>query len=423
MTGVIIGVDPHKLSATIEVVDHHGHLLGSGRFPTDRAGYTAMRGYVKAWPQRIWAVEGANGAGRPLAQRLVATGERVVDVPAKLAARVRLFDTGHNRKTDALDAHSIAMVALRTAGLRELTADGQLEALRMLADRRDELAHRRVQTVNRLQRLLSELVPGQRKRDLSALQAKAILGSVRPRDLAGKTRRRMAVEELADLVVVDAKLKKIKAELRAAVIARGSGLMEHHRRRPGRIRPDPGRCRRRRQVRRPEPVRLLDRDRAAGRVLRRAHPPPPVPGREPADEPRAAHRGHRPAASRHPGPGVLPEEARRWQDPDGSAALPQTTSVRRRVPTPRCRRRRNRNGPGGHCGATLTSSAVDLHPHIDTSDQPLPGPATPTLRPTQRARKTAITTADPTCPLTQRGARSGQPTATGASKVRWCDEA
>ena len=116
MTGVIIGVDPHKLSATIEVVDHHGHLLGSGRFTTDRAGYTAMRGYVKAWPQRIWAVEGANGAGRPLAQRLVATGERVVDVPAKLAARVRLFDTGHNRKTDALDAHSIAMVALRTAG-------------------------------------------------------------------------------------------------------------------------------------------------------------------------------------------------------------------------------------------------------------------------------------------------------------------
>jgi hypothetical protein len=34
----------------------------------------------------------------------VQAGERVVDVPAKLAARVRLFDTGHNRKTDALDA-------------------------------------------------------------------------------------------------------------------------------------------------------------------------------------------------------------------------------------------------------------------------------------------------------------------------------
>jgi hypothetical protein len=48
MAGVIIGVDPHKLSATIEVVDHHGHLLGSGRYTTDKAGYAAMRSYVKA---------------------------------------------------------------------------------------------------------------------------------------------------------------------------------------------------------------------------------------------------------------------------------------------------------------------------------------------------------------------------------------
>ena len=42
MQQVIIGVDPHKLSATIEVVDHHERLLGSGRFTTDRAGYAAM---------------------------------------------------------------------------------------------------------------------------------------------------------------------------------------------------------------------------------------------------------------------------------------------------------------------------------------------------------------------------------------------
>ena len=97
---VIIGVDPHKLSATIEVVDRDERMLGSGRFSTDRAGYQAMRTYAKAWPDRVWAVEGANGVGRPLAQRLLEAGEQVVDVPAKLAARVRLFDTGHNRKTD-----------------------------------------------------------------------------------------------------------------------------------------------------------------------------------------------------------------------------------------------------------------------------------------------------------------------------------
>jgi len=30
--------------------------------------------------------------------------------------------------------------------------------------------------------------------------------------------------------------------------------------------------------------------------------------------------------------------------------------------------------PGGHCGASQESSAADLPPHIDTSDQPLPDP-------------------------------------------------
>jgi transposase len=114
MKRVIIGVDPHKLSATIEAVDERERKLGQGRFPTDRTGYAAMLRYAKAWPEREWAVEGANGVGRPLAQRLLESGEHVVDVPAKLAARVRLFDTGHNRKTDAHDAHSIAMVAVRT---------------------------------------------------------------------------------------------------------------------------------------------------------------------------------------------------------------------------------------------------------------------------------------------------------------------
>jgi transposase len=118
-----------------------------------------------------------------VAQRLLQAGERVVDVPAKLAARVRLFDTGHNRKTDARDAHAIAIVAVRAATLRVLRPDGELEALRMLCERREELARLRGQTVNRVQRLLAELVPGRAKKDLTALQAKATLATVRPRDI------------------------------------------------------------------------------------------------------------------------------------------------------------------------------------------------------------------------------------------------
>jgi transposase len=226
MRRVVIGVDPHKLSATIEVVDQRENLLGSGRFATDKAGFAAMRRYVNQWPEREWALEGSLGVGRPLAQRLLETGERVLDVPAKLAARARLLDTGHGRKTDAHDAHSVAVAAVRAKNLRVLAPDGQLEALRMLVDHRDQLANQRVACVNRLQRLLAELTPGQAKKNITALQAKATLASVRPRDLVGKTRRRVAADELANLIAIEKTVKALTLEIKAIVKKRGSNLME-----------------------------------------------------------------------------------------------------------------------------------------------------------------------------------------------------
>jgi hypothetical protein len=124
-------------------------------------GYRLLVAYARQWPERVWAVEGANGIGRPLAQRLLASGERVLDVPAKLAARARVFGTGQGRKTDPADAHAIVMVALRDKGLRELSADPGPTVLRLLYDRRDELSRAGPQALNRMHRLFLELVPGE----------------------------------------------------------------------------------------------------------------------------------------------------------------------------------------------------------------------------------------------------------------------
>jgi len=79
-----------------------------------------------------------------------------------------------------------------------------------------------------MHRLFLELLPGGAPVKKSTGQYKAMLARVRPRDLAGKTRRRMAAEELADLARYDIKLKAMKAELKAAVQARGSHLMDIH---------------------------------------------------------------------------------------------------------------------------------------------------------------------------------------------------
>src|ERR1035437_6153341 len=75
MDQVIIGVDPHKLSVTIEARDSREVLRSTGRFGTDTAGYRQLLRAARQWPQRVWAVEGANGIGRPVAQRLLADGE------------------------------------------------------------------------------------------------------------------------------------------------------------------------------------------------------------------------------------------------------------------------------------------------------------------------------------------------------------
>jgi len=389
---IIIGVDPHKLSVTIEVIDDHEQVLATGRFATDNAGYAAMRKHVVAWPERTWAVEGSNGAGRPLAQRLLADGERVVDVPAKLAARARVLDTGHGRKTDAHDAHSVAVAAVRAKGLRVLSHDPQLEALRMLVDRRDELVRQRVQTVNRLQRLLGELTPGRVKKDITALQAKAMLASIRPRDVLGKTRRRLAAEQLADLVAVEKKIKSLGKELKAVIQDSGSTLMDL----PGvgpivatRVLADVG-----------DVARFADRNRFAswtGTAPIEASSGETVRHRlSRAGNRRMNHMIHIAAATqirldtegrryyrRKLGAGKTRAEAMRCLKRRISDAL-----YRQLVADARMRAANEETGPGGHCGATHQSSAVDLPPHIDTSDQPLPGPAKPTLQPAKPPRNT-----------------------------------
>jgi transposase len=225
MGRVVIGMDPHKRSATIEVLDEAEQPLMAGRFGTDSAGYRLLLAAGRQFGQRLWAVEGCQGVGRHLAQRLVADGEHVVDVPAKLSARTRVFSTGQGRKTDATDAHSIAVVALRTRSLRRVRCDDRTVALRLLADRRDELGAARTVTINRLHRLLVELVPGGAKKALTARQARALLADAPAGDVVRETRRQLAAELVDELEVIDARITTAKKQLATLVAETGSGLM------------------------------------------------------------------------------------------------------------------------------------------------------------------------------------------------------
>jgi transposase len=225
---VVIGMDPHKRSATIEVMTADETIVGGGRFATNREGYAAMVRHVRQWPDRVWAIEGCAGIGKHIALRLLADGEQVVDVPPKLSARARVFATGQGRKTDATDAHSVALVGTRMSGLRSVVNDEQLAVLRLLVDRRRSLGEEHTRKTSQLHELLLELIPGGAKRYLTAAQAKALLAKVRPRDVVGKTRRRVAAELIADLERIYARKKAANKELIELVTATGTSLLELH---------------------------------------------------------------------------------------------------------------------------------------------------------------------------------------------------
>ena len=130
---VLIGIDPHKASIALAVVDEVlGELLECASFPHNRAGLRALERWAKRFPKRRWAVENAGGLGRHLAGRLAAVGESVVDVPSKLSARVRVLSTGNARKNDELDALATALAAWRNERLPKVDPEAESEVLRLL---------------------------------------------------------------------------------------------------------------------------------------------------------------------------------------------------------------------------------------------------------------------------------------------------
>ena len=106
MAAVMIGVDPDKASHTAVAISAAGEPLGELQVRACAAQAERLLAWAAAWPQRTWAIEGAGGLGHLLARQLLAVGERVLDVPPRLGARVRLLATGDVNKNDPDDARS-----------------------------------------------------------------------------------------------------------------------------------------------------------------------------------------------------------------------------------------------------------------------------------------------------------------------------
>jgi len=223
----MIGIDPHKGSHTAVVVDRSEAVLDTIRVDADRFQRERLLAWAARFEPRTWAVEGATGLGAMLAQQLVAAGEHVVDVPAKLSSRVRLLERGRIDKTDPNDARSAAIVAWRTPALNVVAGlDEHRVVLRLLADRDHQITAHRTRTVCRLHALLCVLIEGGTGRSLKADKAEELLASINVVDPVVAQRVATARQLLAEIRVLDEARDDVRAATAAAVVASGTTVTE-----------------------------------------------------------------------------------------------------------------------------------------------------------------------------------------------------
>src|SRR5690348_10986438 len=402
MAVVMIGIDPHKASHTAVAINAAEQSLGQQRVRASAVQAERLLGWAQPWPERAWAVEGAGGIGHLLAQQLLSAGERVLDVPPKLAARVRLLAAGDINKNDPNDARSVAVAALRSPGVREVRQDDHAAVLKVWSKRHQDLAQARTQVACRLHQVLCELIPGGVPGQITAGQAGQILAAITPAGAVAAARWELAAELTEDLRGAGTRIRETRKKTAAAVRAAGTSLtglfgvgpviaaavigdVRHVSRFPNRdhFAAYNGTA----------PIEVSSGGRKIYRLSRR--------GNRRAQSRDPYGRGHPDPLPAQPRPRLLRQETGRGQDRQRSVALPETPDQRRHLRLPPGRRpaRRSRAGkePGRATGEPLCLQGGRLEPRA------------PALR-TSHSRA-CHPPYDPHCSLSRAAANPGERTA------------
>ena len=371
----VIGIDPHRGSHVAAVLDRDEQLRAVLHLPADRQQRQRLLSWASGFVPRLWAVEGATGTGALLAQQLVAAGERVVDVPPKLAARVRVLDNNHSDKTDSHDARSTAIVALRNARLRQVGLEDHTAVLRLLAKRHHDLIAARTRAMCRLHTTVCFLIEGHLPRRLRADRAARILGGIRPATAIDVERKALARDLLGEVRRHDRELAEHLVRVRAAVAASGTTLTELHGVGPivaayilgysGDICrfPSAGHYARYNAT---APIEA-----SSGPVIRHRL----NPRGQPTAQPRHPHDRRHPSPQRHTGSRLLPAQAGRGPQPQRGDAIPQAAHQRCRLPATRRRQPPLNSGPGRAHGNDSTGQRDRLCTlTAGSSVKPLPDP-------------------------------------------------
>jgi hypothetical protein len=224
---VVIGVDPHKRTHTAVVIDHDEIPLATLQVRAGRTQLEELLAWSASFDTRVWAIESANGLGYLLGQQLVGAGERVLDVPATLSARVRVLATSRSNKNDPNDALSVAIAARHAPRITEVQAADHPVVLRLLVKRHHDLGRLRNRTACRLHALLCELAAGGISKEITPNKAQRLLDTLTATTPVERTRHQLAQDHVEDLRHLDAQLRVSRRRVEEAVTASGN-LTDRH---------------------------------------------------------------------------------------------------------------------------------------------------------------------------------------------------
>jgi transposase len=227
-TIVVAGVDTHKDTHHVAVLDLAGRALADAPFPASAAGYRRLLEFVAGHGviDKI-GVELTGSYGAALTRYLIAEGVPVVEVnTTDKATRAR------RGKDDAIDAVAAAQKAL--AGMASATpkdTTGATEAIRLLTAVRDLAVKQRTQAMNQIHAHLVT-APEQLREPLRAMPRATLLQtlrSLRPdrARLADPVQAaKVALKALADRIrVLDQEIAHADADLTGLVQATAPTLL------------------------------------------------------------------------------------------------------------------------------------------------------------------------------------------------------
>lgn len=221
---VFAGIDSHKDTLAVAVIDSAGRPVVVRQLRNDAAGFTALTSLITEHAAQRVGVEGSTNFGWAAAMRLAEAGVTVVEVPPGLTSRERARRPGQG-KTDPVDALAIARITARETTLPPVRPMEGLPAdLRVLMDYRAQLIDERTALANRVHAELGWLQPGYQHalpRLTSPTHLRTALamlegeGGIR----AGVTRTR-----LIRMLAIHAELAGLRTQITELVTASGTSL-------------------------------------------------------------------------------------------------------------------------------------------------------------------------------------------------------